>query len=82
MRELGLLQFIHPGLLKKTSDFQFLENVSQTVSLTHLVSLSRKAELWRVYLLALLYGLDKAGFRKAVRRLDIGKKFRIKLPGT
>ena len=74
MKELDLLQFIHPKVLKHKKDFDVIESVQEVFSLSRIVHLVQDCDEGHVYLLAMLYALDGREISRAATRLHMSQK--------
>ncbi|MFQ5443002.1 MAG: CBS domain-containing protein, partial [Nitrospinales bacterium] len=79
MKELQLLQFIHPDLGEKTDHRDLMQKVEKVLSWSEMVSLTKSPEVWFVYFLALLYPLDEEAFEEVPNRLHIPMKMQERL---
>jgi tRNA nucleotidyltransferase (CCA-adding enzyme) len=76
LKELDLLQFIHPRMLKHKKDFEVIERVQEVFSLSRIVHLVQDCDEGYVYLLAILYSLDGREISRAATRLHLSQKQR------
>ena len=74
MKELGLLQCIHPKLLRHKKDFEVIERVQEVFSVSRIVHLVQDCDESYVYLLAILYSLDSREILRAVTNLQLSGK--------
>jgi tRNA nucleotidyltransferase (CCA-adding enzyme) len=74
MKELDLLQFIHPKVLKYKKDFGVIERVQEVFSLSRIVHLVQDCDDGYVYLLAMLYSLGGREISRAATRLHLSQK--------
>ena len=79
MKELDLLQFIHPKMLKNKKSFEVMERVEEVFSLSKIVHLVQDCDEGYVYLLAMLYSLDGREFSRAATRLHLSQKQRRRM---
>jgi tRNA nucleotidyltransferase (CCA-adding enzyme) len=79
MKELDLLQFIHPKMLKHKKDFEVIERVQEVFSLSRIVHLVQDCDEGYVYLLAMLYSLDGREISRAATRLHLSQKQRRRM---
>ena len=79
MKELDLLQFIHPKVLKHKKDFGVIESVQEVFSLSRIVHLVQDCDEGYVYLLAMLYSLDGREISRAATRLHLSQKQRRRI---
>ena len=79
MKELDLLQFIHPKMLKHKKDFEVIERVQEVFSLSRIVHLVQDCDEGYVYLLAMLYSLDGREISRAATRLHLSQKQRRRI---
>ncbi|MDH5789103.1 MAG: CBS domain-containing protein [Nitrospinota bacterium] len=79
MKELDLLQFIHPKVLKNKKDVEVIERVQEVFTLSRIVHLVQECDEGYVYLLAMLYPLDGREIARAGTRLHLSQKQRRKI---
>ena len=79
MKELGLLQFIHPKVLRQKKDFEMMERVREVFSLSRIVHLVQDCDDGYVYLLAMLYPLNGREISRAATRLHLSQKQRRRI---
>ncbi len=79
MKELGLLQFIHPKIMKHKKDFEVIERVQEVFSLSRIVHLVQDCDEGYVYLLAMLYSLDGREISRAAAKLHLSQKQRNRM---
>jgi len=79
MKELDLLQFIHPKVLKHKKDIEVIERVQEVFSLSRIVHLVQDCDDGYVYLLAMLYSLDGREISRAATRLHLSQKQRRRI---
>lgn len=74
MRELNILQFIHPHCTFDDSTKALCETVGEVINWYELSFLEDTYERWKIYFLALLEGLNKGEIVTLCRRLSIPEK--------
>lgn len=79
MRELDLLQFVSPEMLKDREEVETLERLGSVFSWASTITLPREPEIWRVYFLALFYFLEEDAFLKAADRLQLSARMKNSL---
>ncbi len=79
LKDLDLLQFIHPKLLKQKKDFETVERVREVFSLSRMVHLVDDFEAWYVYLLAMVYSLNGREISRVATRLHLSPKTRKRI---
>ena len=79
MKELDLLQFVHPKLLINKKSFEVLERVEEVFSLSKIVHLVQDCDEGYVYLLAMLYSLDGRELSRAATQLHLSQKLRRRI---
>ena len=79
MKELDLLQTIHPRVLRQKKDFDLIERVQEVFSLSRIVHLVQECENGYVFLLALLVSLDGREVSRAATRLSLSQKMRRRI---
>jgi len=76
MKALGLLQVIHPKIMKGGRNGVVLERIEEVMSMSKIVTLVEDPEIWFVYFLGLLYGLDKRDLNRVASRLSLSAKIK------
>ncbi|MBI4389622.1 MAG: CBS domain-containing protein [Nitrospinae bacterium] len=79
MKELDLLKFVHPGILKERESLETLQRVEEVLSWSKMASLPRSPDVWHIYLMGLAYSLPASAFAQAVERLNMPMKLRVRL---
>lgn len=79
MKELGLLQVIHPKIMKGSQNDAVPNRIEEVVSMSQLVSLVKDPETWFVYFLGMLYGLDKRAQNRVASRLNLSSKIKNRM---
>lgn len=79
MKELDLLQTIHPRVLRHKVDFDRIERVQEVFSLSRIVHLVQECENGYVFLLAMLFTLDGREVSRAATRLSLSPKMRRRI---
>lgn len=79
MKELDLLQTIHPRVLRHKGDFDRIERVQEVFSLSRIVHLVQECENGYVFLLAMLFTLDGREVSRAATRLSLSPKMRRRI---
>lgn len=79
MKELDLLQYIHPRVLRHKVDFDRIERVQEVFSLSRIVHLVQECENGYVFLLAMLFSLDGREVSRAATRLSLSPKMRRRI---
>ena len=79
MKELKLLQFIHPKLLRHKKDFEVIERVQEVFSVSRIVHLVQDCDESYVYLLAIMYSLDSREILRAATNLHLSQKRQRKI---
>ena len=79
MRELSLLYLIAPDIAEDDSHKLVLEKIDGVLTWAKMVPMSKKPEAWFVYFHALFIVMKNAAFEKAMERLHIPMKIRIRM---
>lgn len=79
LRELDLLQFIHPKVLQQSGSVTVLDRVEETLSLSRIVSLVEDLQAGMIYFMAMLYDLKPAELEQAAVRLQLPAKLKRRI---
>lgn len=79
LEDYGLLQFIHPHILKDRASMEILQRVENILAGAKVLPLPKQPEIWFVYFMGLFYTLDAMSFAQAVERLNMPKKLSKRL---
>ncbi|CAI2718899.1 CBS domain-containing protein [Nitrospina watsonii] len=76
MKELGLLQTIHPRLMKNLRNMQVLERIEEIFTLSNVIKLVENPDAGFMYFLGMLYGLKAADLNQVAHRLSLPAKIK------
>ena len=79
MDSLGLMRFIHPGLVLESENLRVLDEVKKVVAWFDLLYQGDPVEIWVVYFLALTSLLGDDSFWQTCTRLSVSEHYREKL---
>jgi len=79
LRQLDLLQFIHPKILKNSASVTVLDRVEETLSLSKIITLVDNLEVGVIYFMAMLYDLKPAEREQVAVRLQLTAKLKRRL---
>ena len=79
LKDYGLLQFIHPHILKDRASLEILRRVESVLAGARILPLPREPEVWIVYFVGMLYSLDPSSFEQVAQRLNMPKKLSQRL---
>lgn len=79
MKELELLQFIHPRLLQTPAEFNILERIRDFLAGSKIIPLDKPPEVWFLYFLGMFYALDGPAREEAIKRLQLPARMRERL---
>ncbi|MGP0565711.1 MULTISPECIES: CBS domain-containing protein [unclassified Nitrospina] len=81
MKELGLLQVIHPRMMKNSRNIQILERIEEIFALSNVIKLVERPDVGFVYFLGALYGMKNADLNQLATRLSLPAKIKARMKG-
>jgi len=79
MKELGLLQVIHPRLMKSSKNGQYIDRIEEIFSMSKIVKLVETPDVWFVYFLGLVYGLKREELNRVASRLSLPARWKKRM---
>lgn len=79
LKELGLLQVIHPRLMKNARNSRYLERIDEVFSMSKIVNLVETPDAWFVYFLGMVYGMKSEDIHRIAARLSLPARWKKRL---
>ena len=79
MKEFDLLKFISSQIILDSADLGALGKIEKVLSWIETKSLTKKPEVWYVYLLAIIYSLDDESFMQMIEKLHMQARLKKSL---